>query len=279
MVVLNGDHIIVYKDGLRVKEYEYSKNKDEMLTPFWEYIESEKSDADSDAEAALRERGLIIPAFLELENTGWENLFIAKCNLDTYSSDEEFIEFVTGLDENATFNRRDDQMVDYYEGYISESMDNGDEAGYSIYRSFLMTEDLSDGYVVIEDDPGYTIVFYYDPTGKYVLTDNGINLHGEKFIDFIEPEMTEVVIDTVSITDRETIDSLRNAFHTVKLKKTVEDPETVTTKNASFNIAFTDEFGFISEYTLVDKEYIIIDGTVYRVENADFFTAIDNAMN
>ncbi len=279
MVVLNRGKIIVYKNGERAKEYEYSKNQDEILTPFWEYIESEKSEADSDAEASLRERGLIIPAVLELQNSRWENLFISKCNLNIYSSDEEFIKFVTSLDENATFNEESNQMAAYYEGYISDTMENGDEAGYSIYRTCLLTEDISDGYVVIEDDPGYTIEFYYDPTGKYVLTDNGINLHGEKFIEFIEPSMTEVMIDTESITDRETIDSLRHAFHTLKIKKTIEDPEAVKAERNSYNIAFTDEYGFISEYTLVDNEYIIIDGTVYRVENTDFFTAIDNAVN
>ena len=264
MVVLNRGKIIVYKNGERAKEYEYSKNQDEILTPFWEYIESEKSEADSDAEASLRERGLIIPAVLELQNSRWENLFISKCNLNIYSSDEEFIKFVTSLDENATFNEESNQMAAYYEGYISDTMENGDEAGYSIYRTCLLTEDISDGYVVIEDDPGYTIEFYYDPTGKYVLTDNGINLHGEKFIEFIEPSMTEVMIDTESITDRET---------------TIEDPEAVKAERNSYNIAFTDEYGFISEYTLVDNEYIIIDGIVYRVENTDFFTAIDNAVN
>ena len=279
MVVLNRGKIIVYKNGERAKEYEYSKNQDEILTPFWEYIESEKSEADSDAEASLRERGLIIPAVLELQKSRWENLFISKCNLNIYSSDEEFIKFVTALDENATFNEESNQMAAYYEGYISDTMENGDEAGYSIYRTCLLTEDISDGYVVIEDDPGYTIEFYYDPTGKYVLTDNGINLHGEKFIEFIEPSMTEVMIDTESITDRETIDSLRHAFHTLKIKKTIEDPEAVKAERNSYNIAFTDEYGFISEYTLVDNEYIIIDGTVYRVENTDFFTAIDNAVN
>ena len=33
------------------------------------------------------------------------------------------------------------------------------------------------------------------------------------------------------------------------------------------------------DVTEVDNEYIIINGTVYRVENTDFFTAIDNAVN
>ena len=230
----------------------------------------------------ISNRGIIVPGVEDTYTGLWEQQYRSDCNLFVNSTGDEFIEFLDSL--NVHYELSDPVGPDAYPEYMSARIIDSDGSGYEIYRTCYYPFDKSTGWTPQDtEEPTPINMMCYDPSGKYLIIGDDI-VSGPAWMDFIEPEMTEVSVakgtdeSATVLSEAEEIKEYIDAFHS--LEATIDD--VVKTKKLeeaeeSYTIIFTAENGNVTEYNFGvfhGNLYYFVGDQVYKLENTDALEAL-----
>ena len=199
----------------------------------------------------------------------WAEDYVCDCNIHVYSSDEEFHSFCE------SFTEYDDPFYpDTKHGSDYTCVYGIDRGACQIFRTGMYTDDLSNGSIYMDGDPGYPAPVLYDPTGKYILLLNvGYNESLEDFLlEFLEPEMVKVEVSALTeegyeSTDADEIEKEVDYFHSLELEEVEEEmPELAMAENQTM-YSFTDVNGYTNDYTIIGS-YLVHGDKIYHILNS-----------
>lgn len=239
------------------------------------YIEdatSERPEIINEVPDYIANRGIIIGAkyCINANDYSFEDVFgkyKCDCNLAIESSDLELGRFAEEF-------KGEDGKIEYFtnkDGDRVSALIRSITKGIQIFRSDKFQEDLRNGYVYFEDDPGYYVPAYYDPTGKFVFLDNSF---GDDLINFLEPEMVRVSvksdyvdIEAINSDNEAVIEKYKEALHNLDVTATEENPDEIVKDKDTTVISFTTSEGAVHDYCFVEDKYLVCNNTVYEVNN------------
>ncbi|MBP3755131.1 MAG: hypothetical protein J6I66_09755 [Lachnospiraceae bacterium] len=204
----------------------------------------------------------------------WFYDYMCDCNLKVPASDDEFRAYCERFSQygEVTFNGFGTDQVCFIK-VPNYNLPDTHYAYVYIYRTCYGYSDYSDGYVLYDGDPGYGVPIYYDPTGKYIMEIDGQAPIDELYLEFIEPEMVSVDLnssyaDSLHFEDAETVGIYVDAIHELHLSIVEEDRSELAMAENYIVLSFTDVNGYTNDYKIVGQ-YLIHGEDIYYVDNPD----------